>query len=140
VDAFRDRTFEGRVTQIRKAPERSQNVVTYTTVISTENPDLLLLPGMTALVSIRIFDSGEVLKVPNRALRYRPSSESLGGADVVDGGQAEGMGVVWVLEPTGVPEPVPIRTGVRGEFEAEMLSGNLSAGQEVIVGEQTPQH
>jgi HlyD family secretion protein len=72
VDAFPTRNFEGRVRQIRKAAQTVQNVVTYVVVVATENPNLLLVPGMTANVRI-VADSREgVLKVPNAALRYRP--------------------------------------------------------------------
>ena len=72
VDAFAGRTFDGRVRQIRKAAQTVQNVVTYTVVVETPNPSLLLVPGMTANVRI-IADSREnVLKVPNAALRWRP--------------------------------------------------------------------
>src|SRR6202011_377198 len=56
VDAYPDRTFDGRVNQIRKAPEVVQNVVTYTAIISAPNPDLLLLPGMTAQLRIIVGD------------------------------------------------------------------------------------
>jgi HlyD family secretion protein len=73
VDAYPTRTFEGSVRQIRKAAQTVQNVVTYTVVVATENPGLLLVPGMTANVRI-VADSREgVLKVPNAALRYRPT-------------------------------------------------------------------
>ena len=72
VDAFAGRTFDGRVRQIRKAAQTVQNVVTYTVVVETPNPSLLLVPGMTANVRI-IADSREnVLKAPNAALRWRP--------------------------------------------------------------------
>lgn len=72
VDAFAGRTFDGRVRQIRKAAQTVQNVVTYTVVVETPNPTLLLVPGMTANVRI-IADSREnVLKAPNAALRWRP--------------------------------------------------------------------
>jgi HlyD family secretion protein len=72
VDAFPARSFEGKVAQIRKAAQTVQNVVTYTVVVATENPNLLLVPGMTANVRI-VSDAREsVLKVPNAALRYRP--------------------------------------------------------------------
>ncbi len=65
VDAFPGRTFEGKVAQIRKAAQTVQNVVTYTVVVATDNPNLLLVPGMTANVRI-VSDSREnVLKVPN---------------------------------------------------------------------------
>jgi HlyD family secretion protein len=72
VDAFPGRTFEGKVAQIRKAAQTVQNVVTYIVVVATENPNLLLVPGMTANVRI-VSDAREnALKVPNSALRYRP--------------------------------------------------------------------
>src|SRR5260370_13470900 len=72
VDAYPDRTFSGQVLQIRKAPEVVQNVVTYTTIVSAPNPDLLLLPGMTAQLRIVVSDTGEILKVPIQSLRFRP--------------------------------------------------------------------
>ncbi len=73
VDAFAGRTFDGRVRQIRKAAQTVQNVVTYTVVVETPNPSLLLVPGMTANVRI-VADSREnVLRVPNAALRWRPA-------------------------------------------------------------------
>src|SRR6516162_3700326 len=76
VDAYPDQTFSGQVLQIRKSPEAVQNVVTYTAIISAPNPDLLLLPGMTAQLRIVVRDTGEVLKVPNQALRFRPNGSS----------------------------------------------------------------
>ncbi|MCC7327349.1 MAG: efflux RND transporter periplasmic adaptor subunit [Burkholderiales bacterium] len=72
VDAFAGRSFDGRVRQIRKSAQTVQSVVTYTVVVETPNPSLLLVPGMTANVRI-IADTREgVLKVPNAALRWRP--------------------------------------------------------------------
>ena len=73
VDAFPGRSFEGRIDQIRKAAVTVQNVVTYTVIVETPNPDLRLVPGMTANVRI-VTDSREnVLKVANAALRWRPA-------------------------------------------------------------------
>jgi len=74
VDAFPGREFIGQVEQIRKAPQTIQNVVTYTVVVSAENQDQQLLPGMTANVQLVIEERQAVLKVPNAALRFRPSS------------------------------------------------------------------
>ena len=70
VDAFPERAFEGRVLQIRKSPEVVQNVVTYTVIVSAANPDLLLMPGMTAVLRVIVSDTGETLKIPNQALRF----------------------------------------------------------------------
>lgn len=73
VDAFPRRNFSGSINQIRKAPTIVQNVVTYTVVISADNPDRALLPGMTANVRIVVDQRESVLKVPNAALRFRPA-------------------------------------------------------------------
>jgi HlyD family secretion protein len=72
VDAFPGRTFEGAVTQVRKASLNVQNVITYTAVVSAVNESLSLLPGMTANVRVVIDVREGVLKVPNAALRFRP--------------------------------------------------------------------
>src|SRR5436190_18676396 len=71
VYAFLGRTFTGSVSQIRKAPQVLQNVVTYNVVISARNPDHKLLPGMTANVRLIVDQKDSVLKVPNSALRFR---------------------------------------------------------------------
>jgi HlyD family secretion protein len=73
VDAFAGRHFEGEVRQVRKAATVVSNVVTYTVVISAANPDLTLLPGMTANVRIITAQKDKTLKVPNAALRFRPA-------------------------------------------------------------------
>ncbi|NJD35800.1 MAG: efflux RND transporter periplasmic adaptor subunit, partial [Betaproteobacteria bacterium] len=81
VDAFAGRRFEGEVRQVRKAATVVSNVVTYTVVISAANPDLTLLPGMTANVRIITAQKDKALKVPNAALRFRPATGSSGGND-----------------------------------------------------------
>ncbi len=72
VDAFPTRTFVGQVVQVRNAPTNYQNVVTYTTIISVDNRDMKLKPGMTANVSIIIAEKKDGLRVPNAALRFHP--------------------------------------------------------------------
>ena len=79
VDAFPRRNFSGEIRQIRKSPVNVQNVVSYTVVISAANPDLALLPGMTANVRISVENRANVLKVPNAALALAPAGR---GADV----------------------------------------------------------
>jgi HlyD family secretion protein len=74
VDAFPGREFIGQVEQIRKAPQTIQNVVTYTVVVSAENQDQHLLPGMTANVQLVIDERKAALKISNAALRFRPST------------------------------------------------------------------
>jgi HlyD family secretion protein len=80
VDAFSGQTFGGVVTQIRKAAQIVQNVVTYTVVISVDNPGGRLLPGMTANVKLVYAEKPDVLKVPNSALRFRPAGADAGPA------------------------------------------------------------
>ncbi len=75
VDAFPTEEFIGAVTQVRLQPTTVQNVVTYQTVIDVPNPDLKLKPGMTANVNIEIARRANVLRVPNTALRFRPTAE-----------------------------------------------------------------
>jgi HlyD family secretion protein len=80
VDSFPGRTFTGKITQVRKAAQVVQNVVTYISVISAPNPDLRLLPGMTTNVRIITAKRDDVLKVPNAALRFRPPGMAADGA------------------------------------------------------------
>lgn len=82
VDSLPGRTFEGSIRQIRKSPQVVQNVVTYTVVIAADNPDLKLLPGMTANVRIIVERRANALKLPNAALRFRaPAGAPVQAAD-----------------------------------------------------------
>jgi len=73
VDAFPDDVFHGTVTQVRKSPTTTQNVVTYETLISVDNPEQKLFPGMTADVSILVSQRKNAVKIPNTALRFTPA-------------------------------------------------------------------
>lgn len=88
VDAFAGREFHGRVLQIRKAPRVVQNVVTYTVLVSADNPDQHLLPGMTANIQIIVDERQNALKVPNAALRFKPNGEDAKIAGDPPGGSA----------------------------------------------------
>jgi HlyD family secretion protein len=136
VDAYPDRTFSGKVLQIRKSPEVVQNVVTYTTIISAPNPDLLLLPGMTAQLRIVVRDTGEVLKVPNQALRFRPNGFDPP-SDRKNANQAassETSATVWLVGEDGRPNPTAVRLGASDDNSTALLEGRLSEGQQLIVG------
>jgi HlyD family secretion protein len=74
VDAYPERTFQGKVSEVRNAPLTVQNVVTYDVVIQVDNKDLRLKPGMTANVTIMVAHRERVLKIPNAALRYQPQT------------------------------------------------------------------
>ena len=108
VDAFPDAEFDGRVTQVRLEPIVEQGVVTYTTVIRTENPDLRLRPGMTANVSVQVAGRQDALKVPNAALRFRPAPEpgARGGAraDTRDGAPGARRRISSDPQRRGAPE------------------------------------
>ena len=139
VDAYPERIFAGRVLQIRKSPEVTQNVVTYTAVVSAPNPDLLLLPGMTAVLRIAVSDTGETLKIPNQALRFRPSgSDRVVGKNVASG-SGQGAAVVWAIGNDGALVPLNVALGVGDENSTQVLHGSLHEGQPLVVGVATPQ-
>jgi HlyD family secretion protein len=130
VDAYPDITFQGKVSQIRRAPITVQNVVTYIVVIGMNNRDLKLMPGMTANVSINVETKREALKVPNAALRFKPS-EQVGMSPAAAGGEKKSP-AIWILE-NGKPKRVAVMLGISDGISTEILSGDLKEGQEVIV-------
>src|SRR6266403_4269086 len=132
VDAYPDRTFSGQVLQIRKAPEVVQNVVTYTTIVSAPNPDLLLLPGMTAQLRIVVSDTRGILKIPSQALRFRPNDASPP-TDHQSANQATST-TVWLVGNDGRPKPVAVRLGGSDDNSTELLEGALAEHQQVIIG------
>lgn len=77
VDAFPDDRFSGVVKQVRYSPEVIQNVVTYTTIVDVDNPEMKLRPGMTATISIVVGEAKNAIRVPNSALRFQPPPEVL---------------------------------------------------------------
>src|SRR6202048_3933822 len=116
VDAYPDRTFSGQVLQIRKSPEVVQNVVTYTTIVSAPNPDLLLLPGMTAQLRIVVSDARGILKIPSQALRFRPNDASPppGHEGANQTASFQTSATVWLVGDGGRPKPPPWDIG-RGD-------------------------
>jgi HlyD family secretion protein len=151
VDAFANRTFEGQVRQIRLNPSVQQNVVTYDVVVTVDNPEQLLMPGMTAYVNVVIARRQQVLLVPNAALRFKPAAAVAGapaasgargaapaGADGAAAGarqrpaRAAGRAVVYLLDG-GALKPVAIDTGIADSRHTEALGTDLKAGQVVVV-------
>ena len=136
VDAFPGERFTGLVTQIRKAPQTANNVVTYSVMAEVANPDLKLLPGMTANASLLTEERQSVLKVANEALRFRPTQN--GGTpvktDIRPREAGPGLpGRVWQLKD-GQPLAVPLRLGVSDGKMTEILQGDVKEGAEVILG------
>lgn len=138
VDAFPGRTFDGAVMQVRKAAKIESNVVTYTVVVSAANPDLILLPGMTANVRIVSAHKDKVLKVANAALRFKPPNDG-DKVGPTEGPRAKGPGRApggrtWVLDAAGKPKAVAVQTGLTDGNMTEIVGGDISEGSEVIVG------
>ncbi len=146
VDAFPGRVFEGTVSQVRQAPITVQNVVTYDVVVTVENPEFLLKPGMTANVTIVTARRDNVLRVPAQALRFSPKSRRAGANDgtAAPAGQpAQARGKsprkkrVWV-DNAGVLKPVSIATGLDDGNYVEVLSGDLKQGDMVVTEQIRP--
>jgi HlyD family secretion protein len=135
VDAHPGREFAGVVAQIRKAPEVVQNVVTYTVLIAAENPELLLLPGMTAIVRILVEEVEDVLKLPSAALRFEPPPEvTVRAASAAEPPAAGTPAVVWVRAEGGAIAPVLVGLGASDPGASELAAGPLAEGDEVVVG------
>lgn len=144
VDAFAGRNFQGEVMQIRLNPTTQQNVVTYDVVVNVDNPEHILLPGMTAYVSIAVAERKGVLLAPNAALRFKPAA----GSDPKRGGGHPGgapgggappkrdafSGKVYVLEQ-GELVPLSVSLGITDSRNTEITGGDIKAGDLVVVGE-----
>jgi HlyD family secretion protein len=164
VDAFPYRTFHGTVAQVRNAATTVQNVVTYDVVVSVDNPELKLKPGMTANVSIIVAQRENAVKVPNAALRFRPPEEpgakSAPTSPTAGGGGARPPGTggarpgggrpgggrpaaarserkVYVLPPGAAkPEAKTVKLGINDGVSTEVLEG-LKPGDLVVTGVTT---
>lgn len=90
VDAFPDRQFRGKVQQVRLSATNTSNVITYPVVVAVDNADQSLLPGMTANAEIEVSRRGDVLRVPNAALRFKPAEEDTAGASQAPGAAGRG--------------------------------------------------
>ena len=154
VDAFPGRIFKGKVKQIRKAPVNIQNVVTYTVLISADNPDLKLLPGMTANARIVVEEHEKALKIPNSALRFRmPVDKNAKQATATNkdspkppprpaGGISNYRSVYVLKGDEGAAKPVrkAFRLGLSDGEYSEILPlkkdqpNELKVGDQVIVG------
>ena len=146
VDAFPAEEFEGKVSQVRLQPIVLQNVVTYGVIIDVLNGERKLRPGMTANVTIEVVRRDNVLRVPNGALRFRPSAAALsalsepaagpGAGDAVQAAQAPAApraaagSKVWVMED-GRLKVVAVKTGATDGVNTELVSG-LEEGREVV--------
>jgi len=152
VDAYPNRNFEGVVKQVRLNPTNTSNVVTYDVVISVDNNEQLLLPGMTAYVNIGVAKREQAWLVPNAALRYKPKSddnnadsakkEARKNANGRKRGNKSGdlnTGSIYILKD-GKPLAVKVHTGITDGRYTEITSKDLNThginiGTQVIVAE-----
>lgn len=147
VDAFPKDRFFGKVEELRLNPTVTSNVVTYTVVISAENPEFKLLPGMTATCTIVTKEEPNAIVIPLQALQFKPAEgsyekgmprgqgqRSISGKGKKDFGRSRDGARVWV-SVGGNPEPRRIKTGINDGVRIQVLEG-LSVGDSVIVNQQ----
>lgn len=153
VDAYPGKEFDAEIRELRYGSEVVQGVVTYKAVLTTDNTELLLRPGMTATAELVVSDIEDALTVPNAALRFTPPSTEP--ADkrnflqklmpgpprlrrpTVSGQQDGPERQVWILRG-GVPEAVTVTVGATDGKRTEIVKGDLTADQAVIVDTESP--
>ena len=148
VDAYPDEVFHGKVGKVRLNATMTQNVVTYTVEVNTDNPDGKLLPYLTASVQFLTGQRHDVLLVPNSALRWRPQPEQIDrtaenpapaagshppAEKKTDSKQA---GVVWVDEGDLV-RSVPVTLGLSDGVETEVTGRDLTEGAPAVIANQS---
>jgi len=161
VSAYPEDTFYGQIEQIRKNSTTTENVVTYPVVVAAPNPELKLLPGMTASLSFQVDERKDVLRVPNSALRFYPNNKmQVREADrkIFDGEddeeeesdvkethltseEKEALKIkqskrhVWI-EDGEFLRAVPITIGLVGWKHSELVEGELKADDKLVIGER----
>lgn len=131
VDAFAEKKFKGVVKMVRISPTVLQNVVTYTVIIDADNSEGMLLPGMTATVTITSDERRDVLRIPTAALKFSPPSAGMEKKPIGRGGE-----VVFVKSSKDGKQmqPAKLMTGLSDGMFTEIKNGNLKEGDSVAVG------
>lgn len=160
VDAYQGDLFEGKIFQIRKNGTATQNVVTYPVVIEAPNPELKLMPGMTANISFQIETKESVLRVARAALIYLPLAHQvhpesrhhiegvptsnssstppqLSATEKADVSKKRQRRLVWVQDGL-LLRAIPVTLGLMDGQFAEVISGELTEGQLVVTGTENP--
>jgi HlyD family secretion protein len=161
VSAYPEDLFEGTIEEVRYSSTTNSNVVTYPVVVSTKNPDLKLLPGMTANLSFQINQKKDLIKIPQAAIRFYPPDPKhvhpddrkileAGAMDTDDdsmtldaddqsavarvkAAQAGKRRHVWRQEKEFL-RAIEIRTGIRDDQHVGLVSGDLPEGVELVTG------
>lgn len=166
VDAYPDELFEGKIHEVRLNSTTTQNVVTYPVIVAAANPDLKLLPGMTASLSFQIAHRDDVLKIPNSALRFYPEAKHVRTEDIPilegrrhasiasDNEEAQDSATslsanersqmrrnrdfrhVWVVDGLKL-RAVAVTTGISDSHHTEMIAGDLKLDDVVVIGIDT---
>ncbi len=166
VDAYPDKLFKGSILEIRLSSTTAQNVVTYPVVVKTSNPDLELLPGMTASLSFQVDERANVIKVPNAALRFYPAANQVRPEDapILEGKEEtktdedgnEGVSLqslsiaerarlrkersrhhVWVTDGD-LLRAIEVKTGLTDGQYTEVASGAVKSADVLVIGFQPP--
>jgi HlyD family secretion protein len=128
VSAHPDTNFEGTITQVRLNPVRKEQLVSYQAIVTCDNKDLLLRPGMTATATVEVFNKKNVLRVPGEAFIVSP----------VEVAVDRMKKYVWVKDSVAMNslpvKRVEVKTGQSGDYFTEIISGKIKAGDEILVG------
>jgi len=157
VDAYPKRKFTAKIQQVRFNATTTDGVVTYETIMTCNNGDLALRPGMTATADIIVKQADQVLSVPSTALRFSmpnpaennskpsllrmfiPGPPRHGGrpakhVTITDG---KDQGTIWIIDENKLPRPVLVKTGLSDGINTQILEGDIAKGTEVIVSATT---
>ncbi len=167
VDAYPKDLFQGTINQVRLNFTTTQNVVTYPVIVEAANPEMKLLPGMTASLSFQIDEHKAVLRVPNAALRFYPKPEQVrpedrkllegddqppptlddgteqptqverSAGERAEAGRMRNRRQVWIVDGDFL-KAVEVVTGLSDSKYSEVLSGGLEDGQSVVTGLAAP--
>lgn len=161
VDAYPEELFDqGKIVQVRLSSTEEQNVITYPVIVETPNADLKLLPGMTANLSFQIKKREGIIRVPNAALRFYPARDKVHPDDrkIIDGVDEQKQAVTDTAKQMSADEKAEatlaqnlrhvwiadgkflrgksVRTGISDNRYTELIDGELSEHEELVVGEK----
>ena len=133
VDAYPDDTFSGTVTQVRLNPTTTSNVVTYEVIVNAPNPDLKLIPGMTANLTIYTLELEDVIAVPLKALKFQPlpPDDEESGLPKPEPLQTPAPHSVWIVKDGKLIETA-VETGVSNNIYQQIVGG-LSPGEKIAL-------
>lgn len=121
LDGYQDKNFHGEVTQVRLASTTTNNVVTYTVIVSVDNSEGFIIPGMTANVSIKVGEARDVLCVENKAFKFT----------LEDTKKYEKQGI-WILTSKG-PKRYSVEIGLSDDNKSQIISNEIKEGDKVII-------